>query len=64
MHFFVRKYPSEIIDEIYTKRIDNGEDDEIVFDVWGQGENETKAEFLKAKIFDGEAVKYNSLVNE
>ncbi len=64
MHFFARKYPSEIIDEIYTKRIDNGEDDEIVFDAWGQGEDEVKAEFLKAKIFDGEAVKYNFLVNE
>ncbi len=64
MHKRIRKYPAEIIDEIYTRRIDKGKDDEVVFDVWGQGEDEVKAEFLKAKIFDGEAIKYNFLVNE
>ena len=55
MHFFVRKYPSEVVDGTYTKRIDNGKDDETVFDVWGYGEADVKSEFLKAKIFDGKS---------
>lgn len=52
MHFFVRKYPSEIVDGIYTKRIDNGKDEEVVFDMWGYDEDDVKVAFLKAKIFE------------
>ena len=55
MHFYVRKYPSEVVDGIYTKRIDNGKDDEVVFEMWGYGEDDVKAEFLKAKIFEGKS---------
>lgn len=57
MHFFVYKYPSKIVDGIYTKRLDEGEtgNPETVFDVWGHGEDDVKAEFLKAKIFDGKS---------
>ncbi len=54
MHFFVRKYPSEVVDGIYTKPLKNAVE-EVVFDICGRDENEVKTEFLKAKIFDGKS---------
>ena len=54
MHFFVYKYRSEIINEKFTRRINDGEKGEydIVFDIWGYDEDDVKEQFLKAKIFD------------
>lgn len=57
MHFFVYKYPSEIVNERYTRRSDEKSKDkyEYIFDIWGYGEDDVKEQFLKAKIFDGKS---------
>ena len=53
MHFFVYKYESVVVDKIYTKPKNSNY--QTVFDIYGNGEEEVKEEFLKAKIFDGKS---------
>ena len=53
MHFFVYKYESVVVDEIYTKPKNSNY--QKVFDIYGNSEEEVKEEFLKAKIFDGKS---------
>ncbi len=57
MHFFVYKYPSEVVDSKYTRRLDMDKigPNNVVFDIWGYGEDDVKEQFLKAKIFDGKS---------
>lgn len=61
MHFWIQKYRSVLHKEnevIWTSRlVENGDvvDYEIVFDIWGNGENDVKEQFLKAKIFEGKS---------
>jgi len=59
MHFFVYKYKSTIHkkgEKVWTSRMienDNVVEYSIVFDVYGNGEDDVKERFLSAKIFDG-----------
>ena len=62
MHFWVYRYKSDLYvtsdGETYSKRhIENGvvADYSTAFEIFGKTEDETREEFLKAKIFDGKS---------
>ncbi len=55
MHFFVYRFPAEVVDTYYFKRLYTDEPFYYIFEIWGYGEEDVKEEFLKAKIFEGKS---------
>ena len=54
-HFYIYKYPVEIVEDIYYKRKYTNYTDELIYDKYAHDEYEMKEIFLSSKIFEGKS---------